>query len=133
MISIEGLLLQLFGEMLRLESKSYNTIPSWIKIIENILNDSFNENVTLGILSKETGIHPVHISRMFPRYFGSTIGSYIRKVRVIKAIEYMFNTNHSLTQISSMCGFSDQSHFIRIFKLHQGITPSQYKRSINKR
>ncbi|MBZ0202906.1 MAG: AraC family transcriptional regulator [Ignavibacteria bacterium] len=130
LISIEVLLLQVFGVMMRRSIHNSNERPVWISTIESILNDRFKEKITLEFLAKETGIHPVHISQVFSKYFDSSFGDYLRKIRIGKAINLIADGEHTLTQISSMCGFSDQSHFIRIFKSLYGISPSLYRKSI---
>ncbi|MEC9428764.1 MAG: AraC family transcriptional regulator, partial [Pseudomonadota bacterium] len=33
---------------------------------------------------------------------------------------------HSMSDIALLLGFNDQSHFSRVFKNHEGITPSQF-------
>nr|WP_249665395.1 helix-turn-helix domain-containing protein [Mucilaginibacter sp. Bleaf8] len=40
--------------------------------------------------------------------------------------------NHSLTEIGYLAGFSDQSHFNRVFKKFTGESPSTYKKSLKK-
>ncbi|MEZ0130207.1 helix-turn-helix domain-containing protein [Flavobacterium sp. LBUM151] len=41
----------------------------------------------------------------------------------------MQNSTYTLTEIAYMTGFSDQSHFTRIFKLHTGKNPSSYRKN----
>jgi AraC-like DNA-binding protein len=53
---------------------------------------------------------------------------YIRKKRIEKAIELMSDRSISLTEIAYLTGFSDQSHFTRIFKKFTGSNPSEYRR-----
>jgi len=130
-LSIESLLLQFFAEMMRIKDVSVTGKPLWLKRVESILNDHTGSEITLQYLANETGVHPVHISRMFPRYFGANLGMYIRKLRVNKAVELILNTDLSLTQVSAACGFSDQSHFIRNFRSIYRISPLQFKKTIH--
>ncbi|WP_315897965.1 helix-turn-helix domain-containing protein [Mucilaginibacter pallidiroseus] len=44
----------------------------------------------------------------------------------------MKHSGHSLTEIGYLTGFSDQSHFNRIFKKVTGHSPSAYKKSLKK-
>jgi len=79
-------------------------------------------------------IHPAYISREFSKYFDNlSFGDYIRKQRIEKAIDYLNNSAYSLTKIAYLTGFSDQSHFTRIFKKHTGKSPSAYRKSISKK
>jgi len=42
-------------------------------------------------------------------------------------------TAYSLTEIAYLTGFSDQSHFNRIFKKQMGITASEYRKNLSKK
>ncbi|HEX7458275.1 MAG TPA: helix-turn-helix domain-containing protein, partial [Ginsengibacter sp.] len=55
-----------------------------------------------------------------------------RKLRIEKAIELMKTNKYSLTEIAYLTGFSDQSHFTRIFKQHTNKNPSAFKKEMVK-
>ncbi len=133
-ISVDGLLLQSIAEISRAAESRKSGVPSWVAKVREILNDTCGERITLDALSLETGIHPVHLSRQFPKYFNAGFGDYIRALRVERAAK-LLAANHSMTlaQIGFECGFADQSHFIRCFKEKFGITPLQYQKNISKR
>ena len=73
------------------------------------------------------GVHPVHLSREFHKHFHMTIGEYIRKRRIEHASELLSNSELSMAEIASTCGFSDQSHFCALFKKHSGMTPAKFR------
>lgn len=128
-LSIQGLLLQVFGEMSR-PTPHQRQRPGWIERVREILHDRFAENVSLDILSKEANVHPVHLSREFPRYFRTTLGEYIRALRVAKSEELLAQQHLSIAAVAYACGFADQSHFTRCFKEAHGITPAVYRKQI---
>jgi YesN/AraC family two-component response regulator len=91
-------------------------------------------NITLKQLSKGLDIHPAYLSREFSKYFEDlSFGEYLRKLRIEKAIEYLNSSGYSLTKIAYLTGFSDQSHFTRIFKRHTGQNPSSYRKKLRKK
>jgi len=102
--------------------------PSWIKKIEQLLQDRWQENLSLADLAQETGIYPTSISKHFRKYFGCTLSDYSRKIKVEHAIRLMNTTTKSLTEIAFICGFADQSHFIRVFKKITGFLPKAYQK-----
>ena len=106
---------------------NYETI-TWINKLNDILNDEWNINHSLSELSQQLGVHPVTISKKFNKYFGCSYGDYVRKLRINKSLVLIKNTNHSLTEIAFLCGFADQSHFIRVFKNYTGIKPKYFQR-----
>lgn len=124
-IAIQTLLIDLLNQH-RVFTKSGKK-PGWVLKIDEILHEQPIFNLNLSTLAQELNIHPVHLSRDFPRYFGSTLGEYLRKIRVQKALSLMFDAHTSLTDVAYAAGFSDQSHFIRCFKAVQHLTPKKYR------
>lgn len=131
-ISVDGLLLQSIAEINRTACSQKSGTPGWVKKVKEILNDEISAKITLELLSSETGIHPVHLSKEFPKYFNTGFGQYMRTIRVEKATRLLLNKRISLSAIAYDCGFADQSHFIRCFKDIVGITPLKYRNLVAK-
>ena len=104
-------------------------VPSWAIKAKELIHDSWCQNISLEEISRITGVHPITISRYFPRYFRYTVGDYTRMVKVQKAAVMMKSTDINLTAIAQDCGFFDQSHFIRVFRKFTGYSPLQYKKA----
>lgn len=129
-LTIDALLIKILETMRGIENNSAAAKPNWVKKIDEILHDNFDEPLSLLELSNELNLHYAHISRDFPRYFHCNFGEYIRKIRVEKSLSLLRRRNLSLTDIALMCGFADQSHFIRCFKEFNGITPKKFRQII---
>ncbi|OJJ22103.1 hypothetical protein BKI52_08675 [marine bacterium AO1-C] len=119
----------LYTSLLAIFGQNTPTLPvsPWLKDLEEVLADRWNEFISLKELSQELNLHPVTISRYFPKYFGCSLGDYMRKLKVERALFYLQHTIKPLTEIAYDCGFADQSHFIRVFKAYTGFTPKAYK------
>ncbi|MBK7469063.1 MAG: helix-turn-helix transcriptional regulator [Saprospiraceae bacterium] len=107
--------------------QNFSNNPNWVKMLFELLNDNWNENMSLNYLSKILNINPISISKHFPQYFGCTYGEYMRRLRINKSISLIQKTSLSLTEIALECGFSDQSHFIRTFKEYTQFLPKEFK------
>lgn len=123
--SIELLILDIFNKMKKSQLSFDLKKPGWAKKLRELILDA-EANYSLAHLSQELNIHPVHLSREFHKYFGSTLGQYIRQLKLNKAIILMSTKQFTMTEISYRCGFSDQSHFSRTFKSYMGITPREF-------
>lgn len=110
-----------------LKTGSEPGIPEWIKNIKEILHYEEAENISLEYISKAVNRHPIHISREFPKYFLCTLSEYTRYAKVERALPLLAENNVSLSEISYQCGFTDQSHFIKVFKRVKGVTPKAYR------
>ena len=124
--SIKMLLLNLIHTNHKTDSQ--NTRPGWIKTVAELARDKWNEPLTLKDLSETAGVHPITVSKHFPKYFSCTFGEYMRRLKIEKALYFLKASSFSLTDIAFECGFSDQSHFIRTFKQLTGFLPKSYKK-----
>ena len=124
--SIKMLLLNLIHANPETDSK--NTRPGWTNTVAELTHDKWNESLTLKDLSEAAGIHPISISKHFPKYFSCTFGEYMRRLKIEKSLYFLKVSRFSLTEIAAECGFSDQSHFIRTFKQLTGFLPNNYKK-----
>jgi hypothetical protein len=130
---VEQMLLEVFHKYIK--QSSAKKAPEWTKELKEMIQDQLDTNMTLSLqqASDELEINPAYLSREFSKYFDNlSFGDYIRKLRIEKSISLMTDTDYSLTEIAYLTGFSDQSHFNRIFKKQTGQNPSIYKKSILK-
>lgn len=124
-LSIQSLLLELVSKS---EKSSNNNPPKWIDHLHQLLRDNWEAEMPLSEMAQTLKIHPVTISKNFRKYFGCTLGEYRRKLKIEKSIELIKTSNESLSQIAFHCGFADQSHFIRNFKLNTGFLPKDFRK-----
>lgn len=130
----ESLLLNVFNKYLKHTPGSKRKTPAWAQELKEIIQDHIDTNLSLKEISKGLEINPSYLSREFSKYFEDlSFGEYIRKQRIEKAVELMKSSSYSLTEIAYLTGFSDQSHFTRIFKKHTGQNPSIYRKKLQKK
>ena len=130
----ESLLLNVFNKILKTKQGSGKKTPAWAQELKEIIQDHIDTNISLKEISKGLDINPSYLSREFSKYFEDlSFGEYIRKQRIEKAVELMQSSLYSLTEIAYLTGFSDQSHFTRIFKKHTGQNPSAYRKKLRKK
>src|SRR5450432_625024 len=130
----ENLLLDVFNNYLKNKPSSKRKTPAWAQELKEIIQDHIDTSLSLKEISKGLEINPSYLSREFSKYFEDlSFGDYIRKQRIEKAKELMETQKYSLTEIAYLTGFSDQSHFTRIFKKYSGKNPSSFKKIFQKR
>ena len=127
----EGLTLEMLGQAARTGSFPEKHPPRWLSQVVDRLNDDFGSNHSTSRLAEEAGIHPVHLASVFRRFHGQTIGEYTQRLRVSHASRLLIETRRELVEIAYESGFSDQSHFNRLFKRHTGMTPAEFRRSMS--
>jgi AraC-like DNA-binding protein len=131
---IENLLLDVYKKYLT-ENKNSRKIPLWAKELKEIIQDQIDTNLSLSLreVSQSLNVHPAYLSREFSKYFDDlSFGDYIRKLRIEKAQQMLVASDHSIAEIGYLTGFSDQSHFTRIFKKISGVSPLEYRKKNTK-
>ena len=132
----EHLLLQIYRTYLTQKGEKKTKPPAWTAELRDIIQNHIDTNLSLNLktVSEDLDIHPTYLSREFSRYFDDlSFGEYIRKLRIEKAIQLLESSTNSLSEIGYLTGFSDQSHFTRIFRQHTGKSPSEFRKNLAKR
>lgn len=126
-LAIEGIVLEILAESVRLAGPSSRNAPKWLLRAKDMIHSHFLDVPSLTEIAHAAGVHPVHLSREFRRYFELTVGDYMRKLRIEHASHLLASTNMPLAEIASVCGFADQSHFSSTFKRTVGMTPARFR------
>jgi AraC-like DNA-binding protein len=90
------------------------------------------QNISLEELAKETNVSPYYVDRVFREVIGVPPHVYQLQTRIKKAVDALLKTG-SIVEASYYFGFSDQSHFSRIFKKNMGVSPGRFMRTNRKR
>lgn len=130
-LSVEVLLVQICETLSQLKKTQTGKHPNWVDDLKELLHYD-NSDLSLNYLSEQLNVHPVHISRAASKYLSLSLGEYIRQSKLKKAIPLMLDSTNSLTEIAYQSGFSDQSHFNRVFKSHFNRNPSSYRKGVKK-
>jgi AraC family transcriptional regulator len=92
----------------------------------DFIQENLGRNVSLAEISAEVDISPYHFCRSFKRETGFSPHQYLTRERVRRAQQFLTEHRLSLVEIANELGFSDQSHFTRIFHNLVGVTPARY-------
>lgn len=127
-LAIEGLILEMLAETSR---RSVRTLepkpPRWLRQVREILDEQFDERLTLVALSELVSVHPVHLAREFRRFYRCSVREYVHERRIGDACRQISTTDVPFNEIALAVGFFDQSHFARRFKKVTALTPSEYR------
>lgn len=97
------------------------------------LNENYTEPITLENLAARFYINPSYLCREFKKHIGGTVIQYVNDLRVLHAQRLLQETDKSVTEISKIVGFSNVTHFNRIYKSNTGMSPSETRRQDAKR
>lgn len=109
-----------------LDASGYSELSQ--KIIR-YLEDHYSEDFSLDTLAQAMNRNKSYLCVAFKKDTHFTILDCLNTIRIRRAAELIVYSDHSLTQVSEMCGFSSVSHFNRVFLKYAGITPGQCRRA----
>lgn len=96
------------------------------------IDSHLQDAITLEALAAESHVSPYYIDRVFREVIGVPPHVYQLQARIKKAVNTLLKTG-SIVEASFFFGFSDQSHFSRIFKKNVGVSPGRFLRTNKKR
>ncbi len=95
--------------------------------IKNYLDANYAENITLDTLASFSHMNKYYLAHAFTKYMGVSPITYLLQKRIEEGKSLLGSTSHSISQISTILGFSSQSYFSQAFKKATGKTPVQYR------
>jgi len=107
-------------------SKSGN--PRALTRAREMLEELYEDAVTLDELCAHAGLSKEHLIRSFGRAYGLPPHQYLMTVRVTRARRLLARGVPSAT-VATSCGFFDQSHMVRHFRRQLGLTPVAYAKA----
>ncbi len=95
--------------------------------------ENYGQAVSIAELAKRANLSVSQLQREFVRLFDMTPGAYILRVRLLMARRQLEATSEPVGRIALDCGFYDQSHFTKAFRLSTGLNPLEYRRRFAQR
>ena len=83
--------------------------------------------IRLAELAEHVKLNPSYLSVLFKKETGVPVSEYVLNRRIDTAKNMLLYSEYSASQISEILTFSSQSHFIRVFKKKEGMTPREYQ------
>ncbi|WP_269539864.1 helix-turn-helix domain-containing protein [Cerasicoccus fimbriatus] len=102
------------------------------QIIQNILctiEDDNQSTPTVEALAKTAGYGINHFTRIFTKVVGKPPKEYITDLRIRRAKDLLANSDRSLKEVAIQVGYQSPAFFSRQFKLKEGISPSEFRRT----
>jgi len=132
-LAVEGLLLELLAEAARQpERRRTGGRPAWLTDARDLLHEDPAQRGSLAQLAALVGVHPVTLARAFRRAYGSSVGDYVRRLRIEQAARALGDSDRPLAEIALAAGFADQSHFSNVFRRQTGMSPSAFRRWVQR-
>lgn len=125
------------GEMaeiyfLKLLENSNQDEHELIRKAKKIINKNLEKDLTVASIAVELFVTPNYFSRLFKRLQGEGCKNYIVRKRMEKAKTLLESTPLNIGEISTTIGYHDVNYFSLVFKKQTGVTPSDYRKLLDK-
>lgn len=112
------------------ETRATGRPPPWLRRAREALDEAARQGEVPPIrdLAADAGVHRVHLSREFRRWFGLSPTEYRMRARLRAAAGRLGASAESLSGAAFRTGYADQAHMTREFGRRLGLTPLEYRR-----
>jgi AraC-like DNA-binding protein len=104
-------------------------LAGWqVNRLRAFIDDHLDGTIHITDLAKIARRSTAYFCRAFKRTFDETPHAYIVRRRLLRGRHLMLTTDLPLSEIALSCGFTDQAHLCRLFRLSQGQSPAAWRR-----
>lgn len=133
-IKVQELMYLLFSKLSLRENTTFKNINSndaqKLLIIRNEILSDLSTPPVLNELAIIASMSETKLKQLFKQTFGDTIYNYYQKARMEEAAFLLKQAKHSVSEVGYELGFSNLSHFSRLFEKQYGITPKKFSYTI---
>ncbi len=93
----------------------------------SVLNERFNEELTLKHIADELHVNSVYLGQVFKKDTEQSFSQYLNQVRIKKAQKLLLNTEKNINEIAFETGYNTNHYFIKMFKKLNGLSPKEFR------
>ena len=84
------------------------------------------------VVRRRAGVHPVYLARCVRRWYGTTVGDELRRLRLGASIAMLTNSQSTVSTVAHCGGYSDEPHFCRSTQNTLGLTPRRLRQLVTR-
>ncbi len=104
--------------------------PRIVNQIKQFLDEHYADKITLDELAKRIPISRSYLTILFKQDTGKTVWEYLMDVRMRTAKLLLLDHNLKIYELANQIGYENSEHFSKLFKEYYGVTPKEYRRSL---
>jgi len=118
-----------FGGMRLPEASRRGSLAPWqVRCATDLMIERLGEDLSLAEPARACGLSLSYFSRAFKQSVGTPPHRWLTLQRVLRAKSLLRDAERPLADIAAACGFSDQSHFTRVFTGVTGSSPGAWRK-----
>ena len=103
-----------------------------IKEAVEYIKENYNKDLNMAVVSNFISMNYSLFSFSFKQYTGKNFVNFLKEIRIAKAKELLAETDMKIIEISQEIGYENEKHFMKIFKTECGVSPSEYRKNMQR-
>ncbi len=95
------------------------------------INKTIHLNINVAQYAQRLSITPNHLNKSIKKVIGITATELLIRFKIVEAKYLLMLLDVNITEIAGKLGYHDSAYFIRFFKKHTSLTPTEYRRKID--
>lgn len=108
------------------EEKTYS---AQVREALQFVDSHLGEAITMREVAEHIHTNASYFSVLFKEQTGLTFSDYLTRRRIQRAKELLTNTQLSIADIAEQVGYQTAKYFVKVFRSHENLSPSQYRQS----
>jgi transcriptional regulator GlxA family with amidase domain len=100
-----------------------------VAMVQEFVAHNLDHALPISRLARVANWSPFHFARTFHEISGETPHGFVKRLRLEKAEELLGGSDLALADIARRVGFGSASHFASVFRVHSGMSPSEFRLS----
>ena len=121
-----GTLVAAENALWRADEEPVGAAPVALELMTDFVIANIDAHLSLAQIAAAGHCSAVTAERMFARYTGHSVLSWVRGQRMERAATLLRTTSLRAGEVARMVGFSDPLYFSRVFRATYGVPPSRY-------
>lgn len=102
--------------------------PDYIISSLEYIKQNYNKKINVHLIAQTVNMSESHFHSVFKKAFGISPMAFLNKYRLSLAVEYLINTNKTITEIANLVGINDSVYFNKMFRKAYQLSPTEYRR-----
>lgn len=114
-------------ESLLAQFQSEEAAPLWVQEALRLVFQPCVQPWSLTRLAEQVSVSPAHLTTQVRRWTGQSLGQWSLQARLDEAALQLRHSPQTVAEVAARSGFSDLSHFRRLFRRRFQQTPQEYR------
>ena len=120
-------------QFLRITNKfdDHSNYEELIRHVKSYMKENYQRNIDFKAIALSFGYSYDRFRHIFLEETKTSLNQYLLNCRIYAAKQLLLNSDYSIKEIATRCGFKDSAYFIKYFSKKMSITPNKFRKSID--